>query len=261
MFLNENILTLSGLARIKFLEPFLQKINQNTNKINVLEIGCANGNFLAYIDGWMAVIQSITGIDLNPDLIDQARQKKFLHPCRLIAGDALRVLNKNDKYDVIFMFDVLEHLVDDELSLKNVCRFLTKNGSIIFSVPAHMWLWSYADELVGHCRRYSKADITFLLRKMECKEYTIYSMGLIPGLVMPLFMRHLKLAKQSLQYQKTKTIESSVNIIPSWYKKGYVFIKYLLPIFYVFDFVTRRTSIGSQFLVIAQWKSADGPSN
>jgi len=258
MFLNENILTLSGYARMRFLEPILQNINNNADKLDVLEIGCANGNFLEYIDGRMTSIRTMTGIDLNADLIDQAKQKRFKHPCRLMAADALQVLNGNDKFHVIIMFDVLEHIADDQMFFQNICRCLTENGTLIFAVPAHQWLWSYVDKLVGHYRRYSKMDLTALLQNMKCNEHVIYSMGLLPGLVLPFTARHLKRSKQALQQQREKTVESSVSIIPFWYKQLCMVFKCLFPVFYVFDYLTRSMSIGSQFLVIAHRKPEPG---
>ena len=254
MFLNENFLTLSGYAKMRFLEPILRDINKKNGKIDVLEIGCASGNFLTYIDERMSSVQTMTGIDLNSNLIDEAKKKHFKHPCRLIADDALTVLNENDRFQIIVMFDVIEHIADDKSFVKNICRYLADDGTLIFSIPAHQWLWSYVDESVGHYRRYSKTDIKALLQNVSCDEQIIYSMGLLPGLILPFTARHLKRNKQSLHNHRERTVESSVNIIPAWYKRVCVALKYLFPVFYIFDYMTRNTSLGSQFVVIARRK-------
>ncbi len=62
-------------------------------------------------------------------------------------------------FDVVAMFDVLEHLSDDELALNQCFKMLRNNGLIIITVPAHMWLWSRNDRVAGHKRRYTKNEI------------------------------------------------------------------------------------------------------
>ena len=43
--------------------------------------------------------------------------------------------NLNKKYDFIIFADVLEHLVEPWVVLKNVSKFLKPKGSIIVSIP------------------------------------------------------------------------------------------------------------------------------
>lgn len=64
-----------------------------------------------------------------------------------------------NKYDVVGMFDVLEHLKNSVLALQKVKQMLHVGGKIILSVPAHQWLWSRSDKVAGHKRRYSKQTL------------------------------------------------------------------------------------------------------
>jgi SAM-dependent methyltransferase len=53
------------------------------------------------------------------------------------------------------MFDVIEHLPDPGILLKEVYRILKTGGKVFISVPAFPILWSDFDVFSGHCRRYS----------------------------------------------------------------------------------------------------------
>lgn len=59
-------------------------------------------------------------------------------------------------FDAVCMFDVLEHLEDPFLALKNVYQMLEVNGYVILTLPAHQWLWSREDKVAGHKKRYTK---------------------------------------------------------------------------------------------------------
>ena len=62
-------------------------------------------------------------------------------------------------FDVIGLFDVLEHLEDDEGFLVNVSKLLNKKGLMVITVPAYEKLWSEFDVISGHKRRYSKKEL------------------------------------------------------------------------------------------------------
>lgn len=58
------------------------------------------------------------------------------------------------------MFDVLEHIENDEAFLRNAYRYLIDEGRIYLTVPAFEWLWSNEDETAGHFRRYSRSSLS-----------------------------------------------------------------------------------------------------
>jgi len=64
-----------------------------------------------------------------------------------------------EEFDVIGLFDVIEHIEEDDLVLSQVNSALKSNGVVIITVPQHMCLWSAADEYACHIRRYSKYEI------------------------------------------------------------------------------------------------------
>jgi SAM-dependent methyltransferase len=57
------------------------------------------------------------------------------------------------------MFDVLEHISNEQNVLQSVYDLLLPDGVFFVMVPAHMSLWSYFDVDADHCRRYSVPDL------------------------------------------------------------------------------------------------------
>lgn len=52
-------------------------------------------------------------------------------------------------------FDVLEHVTDDRAFLRDLHILLRPSGRIYATVPAYPFLWSDADDVAGHVRRYT----------------------------------------------------------------------------------------------------------
>lgn len=70
-----------------------------------------------------------------------------------------------EKFDCIFLLNVIEHIEDDKLSIKN-CRYLLKpGGHLILLAPAYSWLFGTFDKQLGHFRRYTIKSISELLQK------------------------------------------------------------------------------------------------
>lgn len=66
-------------------------------------------------------------------------------------------------YDSVVCLNVLEHIEDDKAALLRMKRILQPDGRIILLVPQHKWLYGTYDANVGHCRRYSRAELEKLL--------------------------------------------------------------------------------------------------
>lgn len=67
-------------------------------------------------------------------------------------------------FDVIGAFDVIEHVDEDELVLREMRRACTRDGGIALTVPQHPSLWSHTDESARHKRRYTRRDLLLKVR-------------------------------------------------------------------------------------------------
>src|SRR5262249_19831546 len=88
------------------------------------------------------------------------------------------------QFDVIFMFDVLEHIADEDRFLESVKFHLAPNGRILLNVPAQRWLYSEYDRIQGHCRRYSRQDMITVARRngFAARQVTYWGSTLVPFL-------------------------------------------------------------------------------
>jgi hypothetical protein len=80
--------------------------------INVLEVGCASGNFLSSLKKYCSKFEkkfSFTGIDISKRAIDHSVDPSL----KLLNYSAEEFVQKTaDRFDVIFHFELMEHLID-----------------------------------------------------------------------------------------------------------------------------------------------------
>jgi SAM-dependent methyltransferase len=124
----------------------------------VLEVGCGTGNVLRVLER-VCARGEVIGTDLYEDGLRYARRRVR---CPLLAGD-IHTMTFPHRFDLIGLFDVLEHLPDDTRILRALRDNLKPGGRLLLTVPAHRALWSYADEYGGHYRRYSPRQLRDLL--------------------------------------------------------------------------------------------------
>lgn len=67
------------------------------------------------------------------------------------------------------LFDVLEHIKDDQVFLEDIISRVRTKTRIYITVPAFSFLWSAVDDLSGHQRRYTVNDFLTLSRKLSMK--------------------------------------------------------------------------------------------
>lgn len=67
-------------------------------------------------------------------------------------------------FDLVCLFEVLEHVAEDEALLAEVRRVLAPGGVLFFSCPMNPDYFTYYDKVVGHERRYRAEELTQKLR-------------------------------------------------------------------------------------------------
>ncbi|MCQ3929939.1 MAG: hypothetical protein DPW16_05735 [Chloroflexi bacterium] len=145
----------------------------------VLEVGCGTGNVLRHLEQ-TCTDGLVIGMDLFGEGLHYARQRVT---CPLIQGD-MHNPPFSAQFDLIGLFDVLEHLPDDLQVLNDLFSMLNTGGKLLLTVPAHPSLWSYFDEAAHHCRRYQKNDLSEKLAQTGYKiEYISYYMASLFPLV------------------------------------------------------------------------------
>lgn len=131
-------------------------------KGGILEIGCGIGNFTKSLTKY----GKVTAMDINNDYIEQAK-KKVEGYARIGFGDIEKgnYFFKGGVFDTIVCINVLEHIKDDVMALKNIYKLLKPNGILILHVPAHPFLYGSIDASIGHFRRYEKEKLVDRIRR------------------------------------------------------------------------------------------------
>ena len=147
---------------------------------DVLEVGAGTGHTARGLleDGYVGL--SLGEIHLNGLLYAKQYGLKNLYQFDL------RSPPFREHFDAVALFDVLEHISEDALAVRNIRTMLRTGGRVLLTVPAHRWLWSRIDELSSHHRRYDRKGLASLLHSagfdiLECRYFFT---ALVPGLLL-----------------------------------------------------------------------------
>ena len=142
-------------ARNRVIATVLGQITANLAPgYRVLEVGCGTGNVLRILEQGCPH-GTVMGMDLFAEGLQYARRRTN---SLLVQGD-IHTPPFLTQFDIIGLFDVLEHLQDDMQVLNDLRTMLVDEGVLLLTLPAHPSLWSYFDEASHHCRRYNLVDL------------------------------------------------------------------------------------------------------
>jgi len=148
---------------------------------NFLEIGCGTGFVLSRIHTAFSTVNMV-----GSEIFDQGLRyaKQRLPDATLIQMDA-RQIPFVDEFDFIGIFDVLEHIAEDEQVLSQMFQAVKPGGGIMITVPQHRFLWSAMDEYGHHCRRYMRPE---LVGKVRAAGFEVMDTTSFVSLLMPLIV-------------------------------------------------------------------------
>lgn len=133
---------------------------------SILEVGCGTGGNLEFLSTY----GDIHGMELDDEALAMANSRKI---CQVRKGFLPDNIPFEQSFDLICMFDVLEHINDESTALRAIRRKLNQGGKILITVPAYKFLWSAHDVAHQHKRRYRKGQMLRLIQKAGFK--VIYS--------------------------------------------------------------------------------------
>jgi SAM-dependent methyltransferase len=81
-------------------------------------------------------------------------------------------------FDLVCAFDIVEHVDDDDLALRELSRVAAADATVLLSAPVHPSRWTAFDELVGHRRRYEPVKLLAKLAKhgLPVERSAVYGM-------------------------------------------------------------------------------------
>ena len=120
----------------KHVIPYIETIRPVHRGMRVLEIGCGEGgNIQPFLDMGCTIV----GVDINAGSIQHAENFYANHLLRknlkLINKDIYDVQNDMEKFDIIMLRDVLEHIHNQEKFMNYVKLFLKDDGLFFIAFP------------------------------------------------------------------------------------------------------------------------------
>jgi SAM-dependent methyltransferase len=150
----------------------------------VAEVGCGHGLLQRQIEDYYH--RHVTGFDLN----DVALQQSVSRTSPVCCYDVLEQSPEyKNRFDVIFLFDVLEHIRDEASFLRAAQYHLAPAGKLVINVPAMPSMYSKFDREVGHFRRYNPESLRRVAERsgMTVAVWSYWGLPLTPLLVLRKF--------------------------------------------------------------------------
>ncbi len=145
---------------------------------SVLEIGCGQGGFAARL----AARYRYVGLEPDVDSFEVARGR--LEGAGEIRNGDLSLVGRDEQFDLVCAFEVIEHMEDDRGAIEAWLRHVRPGGWLLVSAPAWPQRFSTWDELVGHYRRYEPAGISRLLVELGLEDVEAAAFGAPLGYVL-----------------------------------------------------------------------------
>jgi SAM-dependent methyltransferase len=143
------------VARNKVINALVQKaLVGRKDPVRILEVGCGTGNVLRSLENQFPQAV-LTGMDLFYEGLGLAQKRVT---CPLIQAD-LAFPPFARPFDLVGLFDVLEHIKEDQSVLHQLFQVVMPGGFLLITVPADPRLWSYFDIASHHVRRYTLVEL------------------------------------------------------------------------------------------------------
>ena len=204
--------------KMKFLYDLIKSVITEKNQIKnkVLDIGVGEGLFLNIIKNHNKNIVTV-GLDIAKEHCRRIRKRH----CS-VCGDAENLPFKDDSFDIVFLFDVIEHLFDVKV-LDEINRVLKDNGVLLLTTPNKYGVYEYKElvyfplhlrdifnSLRGkprsyfpyHVKLYSKREI---MKALEERGFFIENIKIL-GFCLP-FLGNINIVTRGALYRSEKFLK------------------------------------------------------
>lgn len=168
-------------SRRKILERILDSLNMPKDA-KILEVGCGTGGNLQML----SFFGNVSGMEMDPTAKSIA-EKKTAGRFRIKLGSCPDdVPYRGRCFDLICMFDVLEHIEKDQEAVATLSRLLKPGGRMLITVPAYQFLYGRHDEFLHHKRRYTSSNLLSVVNSagLSCIRITYFNTLLFPLVLM-----------------------------------------------------------------------------
>ncbi|MFH1789710.1 MAG: methyltransferase domain-containing protein [bacterium] len=217
-----------GLSDLKWSNPARFRLQQSLNAVKslvqdarVLELGCGAGRFISAVSSHRKDLQCY-GCDISESAIQTAKNRNDKVKFQLCAST---LPYEDNFFDAVLIFDVLEHVDDPLLVLKEIHRVVKNRGIFYCFVPCEndlfsMWRWlgvkktwsRLTEKYAGHIQKFSRKQLIeiikqtgFRIRRIRYSEHIIGQLAGI-GVFFAIASSQLKKNKRSVQINNEEFI-------------------------------------------------------
>jgi len=145
-------------GRKAIIKEYLERATQHGAISNIMDIGCGSGGNLEVLRDF----GSVFGVEPSETLARRARSRGIAET--IFEQDVLQ-RDEIRNMQLLTMFDVLEHIEDDEAFLTQLQQNAAPGHRLLVSVPAGPFLYSEHDRILHHYRRYTNKMLRSTLEK------------------------------------------------------------------------------------------------
>ena len=139
-------------SRNHFIQERSERLLTGTRH-RILNVGCGDGLFFDFFSRF----GKVEGLEADRSLVSEQYQDSVL------IGDLTTAKITKDSYTVMLLFDVLEHIENDEGTLNRIYELLVDKGLLLITVPAFKMIWTSHDDINHHYRRYRSHELCALM--------------------------------------------------------------------------------------------------
>lgn len=118
-----------------------------------LDLGCGYGGFLS---GLRELCDAVFPSDISVESLAHCAERGF--PLG-VASSGYALPYADAAFDLVCLFDAIEHIPDDERVMREVARVLAPGGLVLVTVPAYQFLYANNDRVAQHQRRYTRGQL------------------------------------------------------------------------------------------------------
>lgn len=146
-------------ARLEILAAMVGKHRPGgTQPLRILNAGIATGATTTMLENFGEVIS----LEYDEECCAFVRAELGIE---VVNASLTELPFEDGTFDVICAFDVIEHIEDDLLALREIYRCLRPGGKVFLTVPAFEALWSEHDVVNHHFRRYTRRPFVNLQQR------------------------------------------------------------------------------------------------
>jgi len=113
---------------------------------DILVVGCGDGKEALGIKNLTGA--EVIGVDINPNFNEGVKKE-----VKLIEGDATALEFRDESFDLIYCYHVLEHIPDYEKALVEVKRVLKSGGCFLIGVPNKHRVFGYISSPISFYKK------------------------------------------------------------------------------------------------------------